>query len=202
MISAPSISVSSKVNPLYRAAAWMFVAAVLFYAWNLGQVVMVAQSANSQSTSGGAILLLGKHAPAGHIDADFQSRIDRVQGLLAQSPQRATVLSGGGQGKSEAMVAWEALKGGHEKALWRLETASRNTQENLANAKLLIAPSSQPVSVVSSRYHLARVDRLAHAAGLSVELVAAEDHLSFGLASCAVLLREAAYLSLLSLSGR
>jgi uncharacterized SAM-binding protein YcdF (DUF218 family) len=176
--------------------------AVLFYAWNLVQVIVVAQSANSRSSSEGAILLLGKRAPLGQVDADFQARIDRVQDLLMQSPTRPTVLSGEGSGKSEAHLAWEALRGGQEKASWRLETASRNTRENLDNAKALIAPSAQPTSVVSSRYHLARVKRLAHATGFNIELVAAEDRMDFSATSCAVLLREAVYLSLLSISSR
>lgn len=117
-----------------RIIAWASLSIVIFYLWNLTHVIVVASASESVSSSGGAVLLLGKWSPEDKIDPDFQSRIDRMQTLLDLAPSRLAVLSGGGIGKSEAELAFDALRGGKEKALWKLETASRNTHQNLLNS--------------------------------------------------------------------
>lgn len=178
-----------------RVVAALLCASVLFYAWNLNQVVQVALSASSKSNPASTLVLLGKRAPRAHIDRDFRARLDRVQDILDQNPSRALVISGGGPGKTEAVVAMEALSGGVYKKAWQLEQNSTSTWENLVNTRHLLANSETPVAIVSNRYHLARIQQMADSLDIPIELVAAEDHLVMSLSTCAALLREAAFLS-------
>lgn len=183
-----------------RRAAGAFVALLgLLYASQVADVLRHAIGAPTQSARPGTVLVLGKRLVDGQLDLEFQARLARADALLAAAPARALLLSGGGApGRTEADVALAALRaawapGTPVPGAWRLETRARDTRENLAFSRPLLAEGDR-VSVVSSRTHLARVRRLAHAQGWDVELVAAEDRLPWTPATAVAVLREAAYL--------
>lgn len=184
---------------IMRSGLLVLAVVLSFYAWNLAVVIQAASSAPSYASGQGTIVLLGKHAPGEVIDQDFRARLDRVQQLLEVSPDRPLVLSGGGLGKSEARIAWENLQDTGSKHTWRIEQASRTTLENLVNTKDMLTGSDHSVAVVSSRYHMARIERLARSIDFQVNLVAAEDRLTWDVGTSIALLREAAYLSLLTI---
>jgi len=167
----------------------------LLYLGYLWHVLRTARRAPVLPERGDCVLLFGKHAPAGRIDRDFDARLDRAISLWRQRPPRAVVLLGGGAAgePSEAEVARRALlaRGIGDDAPLQLEAQSRDTLQNLRNARELLRATASDVRVtlLSSRYHLARCALFARQLGLDFELCAAESSLRW---SPRVLLRIAA----------
>ncbi|PJK09324.1 hypothetical protein CO614_06850 [Lysobacteraceae bacterium NML120232] len=177
----------------------------LGYFWH---VVQVARRSRCQPRHRNALLLFGKHAPGGHIDADFSARIQRVITLWPEyRPERLFLLGGGAAGDlTEAEIAHAALARHihiHPQAL-HLERQSRDTLQNLRNARSLLAdtPHQGPVTLLSSRYHLARCALFARQLGLEAELCAAETRLQWSLLTLWRLLGEAGYVCMLDLGTR
>lgn len=132
---------------------------------------------------GECLLVFGKHAPGGRIDADFSARLDRAAALWRDRPPRSLVLLGGGPAglPSEADLAREGLlaRGIAADAPMLLEAASRDTLQNLRNARELLAAMADRGRVVllSSRYHLARCALFARQLGIEADVCAAEPRL-------------------------
>ncbi len=128
----------------------------------------------------GCLLLFGKHAPGGRIDPDFRDRLRRAADVRRRQPARQLILLGGGfgDGDSEAELARRGLfeEGVSTAATILLESESRDTLQNLRNARELLRdrPQAGPVVLLSSRYHLARCALFARNLGLDAELCAAE----------------------------
>lgn len=74
-----------------------------------------------------------------------------------------------------------------------LEDRSRNTLENLRHGRALLAAGDR-VTVISSRYHLARCHAFAAVLGLQYQLCAAESRWTWGAASLWALLKESLHL--------
>jgi len=74
-----------------------------------------------------------------------------------------------------------------------LEEASRNTLENLKQARLFLTQqnSALQVDLLSNRYHLYRCQALAQGLGFNVTLVAAEKHFDGRWANCYKIFMEA-----------
>lgn len=134
----------------------------LVYVGYFAHVLRTARRAPSRPAGAGCLLVFGKHAPDGRIDGDFQGRLQRAADVWRQSPARPLVLLGGGfgEGESEAEVAQRRLlaAGVAADATWLLESGSRDTLQNLRNARALLGDrtGTGPVVLLSSRYHLAR----------------------------------------------
>lgn len=128
----------------------------------------------------GCVLLFGKHAPGGRIDRDFDARLARAATLWHRSPARTVLLLGGGppESPSEAEIARAALhgRGIAVDAPLLLEAQSRDTLQNLRNARDLLRTAAHEgrITLLSSRYHLARCALFARQLGLDAELCAAE----------------------------
>ena len=154
----------------------------LVYVGYFVHVLRVARRAPCLPERGECVLLFGKHAPRGRIDADFAARLERAATLWRERPPTDLILLGGGAPNepSEAEVAHRALLArglAHGPAL-RLEAQSRDTLQNLRNAReLLVGESSRRVTLLSSRYHLARCALFARQLGYDWELCAAEPRL-------------------------
>jgi uncharacterized SAM-binding protein YcdF (DUF218 family) len=162
------------------AAAACVLSAGLVYLGYFVHVLRVARSAPSEPEHGGSLLLFGKHAPRGRIDADFAARLQRAASMWPRRPPRCVVLLGGGEAgaASEAEIAQRALQAlvavGDVPLL--LEAQSRDTLQNLRNARVLLQAMMQPgrVTLLSNRYHLARCALFARQLGFDWELCAAE----------------------------
>ena len=150
-------------------------------------VLRVARRAPCTPERGECVLLFGKHAPRGRIDADFAARLERAATLWSQRPPGHFILLGGGapDEPSEAEVARGALlaRGLSAGPALRLEARSRDTLQNLRNAREMLAgiPSGRGkprVTLLSNRYHLARCALFARQLGYDWELCAAEPRLS------------------------
>lgn len=180
----------------------------LVYLGYFAHVVRTARRAPTVPGRGETLLLFGKHAPGGRLDADFAARIARTADLWRLQPPRMIVLLGGSAPghPAEAEVAHAALlaEGVAADAPLRLETASRDTLQNLRNARVLLAGTAHggPVTLISSRYHLARCALFARQLGFDWELCAAEPALRWSPAMLLRLAGEAAYVCWVDLGTR
>lgn len=173
----------------------------LLYLAYLGHALRVAWRAPVDPGPGGALLVFGKRSLDGRPDVDFQARIARAHALLQADPGRGVLLLGGGPpGATEAAIAARALAalGLPAGCLPRLEDQSRDTLENLRNARALLAADpalgGAPVVLLSSRYHLARCALFARGLGIGHRLCAAEPALGWRPGVLGRLAAEAAYL--------
>ncbi len=169
----------------------------------------VARRAPCNPGTGTCILLFGKHAPQGRPDPDFSLRLERMASLWRQRvPQRLVLLGGGPPGvPSEAEVARDHLLriGLTDDGGWVLESASRDTLQNLRNARQLLqadAGWNGRVTLLSSRYHLARCALFARQLGLDAELCAAETRFTWHPRNLWRLAGEAGYLCLSDIGTR
>ena len=145
-------------------------------------VLRVARRAPCTPERGECVLLFGKHAPRGHIDPDFAARLDRAAALWHARPPSDVILLGGGapDEPTEAEVARRALlaRGLVPGASFHLESQSRDTLQNLRNAREMLAGQApRRVTLLSNRYHLARCALFAGQLGYDWELCAAEPRL-------------------------
>ena len=180
----------------------------LLYLGYFLHVWRVARSAPCEAGQGDCLLLFGKHAPQGEPDREFGERLDRAAALWRSRKPRHVVLLGGGPPgvASEAEVARAGLlaRGLVEESPWLLEAHSRDTLQNLRNARDLLAALDDRGRVVllNSRYHLARCALLARQLGLEAEPVAAEERLRFGPRMLLRLAGEAGYVCLSDIGTR
>jgi uncharacterized SAM-binding protein YcdF (DUF218 family) len=179
----------------------------LVYLGYLVHVWRVARRAPCEPEQGECVLLFGKNAPRGRIDRDFAARLDRTVWLWQRAPRRSLVLLGGGARgeRSEAEIARDAL---YERGLarhvpLRLESQSRDTLQNLRNARALLGDGVRTrVTLLSNRYHLARCALFARQLGFDWELCAAEATLPPGPATWWRIAGEAAYVCWIDVGTR
>lgn len=185
----------------------------LVYMGYLVHVLRVARNAPCVPVRGECVLVFGKHSPHGRLDADFRARVSRAAAVWgSHTPRRVLLLGGGPAGApTEAAIARDALHalGVPTEAPLVLEDASRDTLQNLRNARSLLAlaavdpaASSRQVTLLSSRYHLARCALFARGLGLHWELCAAEPALSWHPGTWWRLAGEAAYVCWLDIGSR
>lgn len=200
------------------ALAACVLSAGLVYIGYFLHVWRTARRAPCQPGLGECVLLFGKHAPGGRIDQDFEARLDRAVSLWRERPLRSVVLLGGGA-LGEPSEAEVALRGLHARGIaidapLRLESRSRDTLQNLRNARAMLADTAPPatagiapssglrVTLLSSRYHLARCALFARQLGFDAELCAAEPRLSVGPRMLLRLAGEAGYVCLSDVGAR
>ncbi|MGV8940738.1 MAG: YdcF family protein [Lysobacter sp.] len=209
-------------HSLAVAGAACVLSAGLVYVGYFIHVLRVARSAPCVPARGECVLLFGKHAPGGRMDRDFEARLDRVVSLWRERPLSRVVLLGGGApgDPTEAALARDGLlaRGWATEVPLQLEARSRDTMQNLRNARRLlggpatglatgdedltvrgrvpvlpVSPATLQVTLLSSRYHLARCALFARQLGFDAELCAAEPRLRLGLRTLLRLAGEAAY---------
>ena len=180
----------------------------LVYAGYFIHAFRVARNTPCEPRNGRCLLLFGKHAPDGRIDADFDARIRRAGALWrSHAPERMVLLGGGPAGQpTEAEVARAALiaQAAVDERVLHLERESRDTLQNLRNARALLhaAAHQGPVTLLTSRYHLARCRQFARQLGIEAELCAAEPRLALTPRILWRLAGEAGYLCLLDIGTR
>ncbi|HEY0503293.1 MAG TPA: YdcF family protein [Lysobacter sp.] len=205
------------LHSLAVASAACVLSAGLVYVGYFVHVWRIARRAPCLPTRGDCVLLFGKHAPHGRIDRDFEARLDRAVSLWRERPPASVVLLGGGAPgePTEAEVARDGLyaRGVAPDAPLRLEAQSRDTLQNLRNARTLLdadtagegaaALAVAPrVTLLSSRYHLARCALFAQQLGFDWELCAAEPSLRFSPGNVLHIAFEAGYVCWTDLGTR
>lgn len=179
----------------------------LVYVGYFLHVLRVARKAPCEPEYGQCVLLFGKHAPGGRIDRDFEARLDRAVSLGREHPPRSVLLLGGGapDEPTEAELARRGLiaRGLAVDVPLRLEDESRDTLQNLRNARHLLGEGMRSrVTLLSSRYHLARCAWFARQLGFDWELCAAEPRLQWGPRTMWRIAGEAAYVCLSDVGTR
>lgn len=144
----------------------------------------------------GDLLVCGHRLVDGQPSVDYLVRLVRAAQLIEQYPDRRILLLGGGV-PSEAAAGRDWLV-----KEWRiplrkivLEETSTNSFENLRNARRILGTDSK-CTVITNRYHLARIALYADQIGLDVRLVAAETRFIPGLRTLGIVLLESAYICL------
>lgn len=194
------------------AAATCVLSAGLVYVGYFVHVLRIARKAPCVPERGECVLLFGKHAPQGRLDHDFEARLDRAVSLWQVRAPMSVVLLGGGapDEPSEAELARQGLfaRGMAVDTPLRLEAQSRDTLQNLRNARALLGEGlhedgmRQRVTLLSSRYHLARCALFARQLGFDAELCAAEPTLQLGPRMVMRIAGEAAYVCLTDIGAR
>ncbi len=148
------------------------------------------------------VLVLGARCYGNTPSASLRTRLDAALDLMDKSD--AVVILCGGQGddeiapESHIMQAY-LLERGADPARLRLEDQSRNTIQNIENAKALL-PEGAKTAVITNGFHLARAKRLMARAGLDpVGLPAPTPYFAFRAVCC---LREYCSTLGLILTGR
>lgn len=163
----------------------------------LGRVRRTAAAAAPPAAGGEWLLVPGKRLIAERPDGDFQARLRRAARLAAHPPRRPILILGGrtGTARITEAAAGEAflrtLPHG-ERLRVHQEAASQDTLTNLRNVRALLghwAPGA-PVTLVSNRYHLARIGLIADSLGLAHRLCPAEPALARDWTTRRQLLRE------------
>jgi uncharacterized SAM-binding protein YcdF (DUF218 family) len=129
-----------------------------------------------------ALVVFGKRLVHDLPDADYRARIHTAVQLATDRPGSRIVILGGQTGSARLTEAaagerlMRTLSGTYELAI-TLEQASGDTLTNLRNVRDLLTELSprEPLTLISNRYHLARVGQMAASLGLTHRLCAAED---------------------------
>lgn len=193
-------------------AATCVLSAGLVYVGYFVHVLRIARKAPCVPEHGECVLLFGKHAPQGRVDHDFEARLDRAVSLWRVRAPANVVLLGGGppDEPSEAELARTGLfaRGvASDAPLW-LEAQSRDTLQNLRNARSLLGTQRGRdggrlrVTLLSSRYHLARCALFARQLGFDAELCAAEPRLRLNPRMLLRIAGEAAYVCVTDIGSR
>ncbi len=124
----------------------------------------------------------------------YCQRLGHAADLAELSAGVGLLLTGGGQ-PPEARIgrAWLIEHRGLNPARLLIEEASTDTFENLRQARELLPPTAH-AGIVSSRFHLARVQLFARQLGLATTALAAEPRFELTLANLVATLRESVFL--------
>jgi uncharacterized SAM-binding protein YcdF (DUF218 family) len=173
----------------------------LLWLWYLRQVHRLARS--SPTTVAGADLALVLGYRLGRVEAivpEYAERLCRAQALFSAGEVSRIMLVGGCTGArstaSEAEAGQRFLVGrGIPPAALAIEDQSQHTLQNLHHARAALqSDGKKPFALVTSRYHLARAQALAHGLGLHPLPCAAEERLNYGPRTLLRLGREAYFL--------
>jgi len=153
----------------------------IFWLREVNHVYRVAKSAQTQVPNRDTILVFGLRLENNCASKDFIKRLDRAIKLYQSGVASRIIVLGGITGKntvSEAECGKNYLVNIHNipaKAIY-LEDSSRNTLENLFNArKSLLEVTKDQCIIISNRYHLARSHVIADGLKVNHLICPAED---------------------------
>ncbi|UCE90499.1 MAG: glycosyltransferase [Pseudomonadota bacterium] len=175
----------------------------LSYLLALVHVLRIALGArcvlDTSAEGDGWLLVLGMELRGREISQDYAARLWRAVEMHRRQPQRKILVLGGQTGRS-SMAEAEAgrdflLREGVEPAVVTVENRSRNTFENLREARMLVSGDARSLpALVTNRYHLARAHALAASLRLAHSLCPAEDRLALTVMTVFKMLKEAFHL--------
>lgn len=179
---------------LVLSALLVAATAGISYLYYLKEIFQTARLTPSRCNDDVMLCVLGKKLINNKPDNEYIARLERACSTLMASDKTQVMLLGGKTGKaeiSEALAGKDYLLTNNidENRIY-LEEASRNTLENIKNARSLLKKKNKEIVIVSNRYHLARVKKMTQGFGINAEICAAENNLDYSLVSIAKLLME------------
>lgn len=173
LMEAVLCHVSNQKRWAHRLAAVGRIAFILFCISFVGiqALIISGQHADPEANDAEYVLVLGAHI---HPDRPSDALIERLKtadAFLTAHPNATAILCGG-QGINEPMPESHMMKQymvetlGTDPERLLIEDTSRNTIQNIDNAKKLFDLQNHRCAVISSDFHLARARRLMARAGL------------------------------------
>ncbi|MFC1602091.1 YdcF family protein [Pseudomonadota bacterium] len=163
-------------------------------------VLRIARNSPAHADSGGGCLVFGKKLMNGSVDNEYQLRLEKALQLILEQPRRLVLLLGGrtladAPSEAESGLFYLQQYGLPEQNNIRLEEQSKNTLDNLQNARQMLQREQiNQVALISNRYHLARCQLIANSLKIKHTLCAAEPALIINAVTLWKLLIEAAYI--------
>ena len=152
------------------------------YLLSLYRVVREAVVDTRGREATGLLLILGKRLVDNRPDPGFRARLTRGAALASSQPSHLLIILGGVTGDaqiSEAQAGERYLRSHYRDAALNilLEQGSRDTLMNLRNVRDMPHPGvgDAEATLVSSRYHLARIGLIAENLGIAHRLWPAEE---------------------------
>jgi len=163
-------------------------------------VLRIARKSTSYPDACSGCLVFGKKLINGAVDEEYRLRLEKTKQLICEQPKCLVLLLGGVTSKGASSEAESGLRylqqhGLPEHNNIRLEEQSKNTLDNLQNARQMLQRAQiDRVTLISNRYHLARCQLIANSLKIEHSLCAAEAVLTINLETLWKLLIEAAYI--------
>ena len=168
------------------------------YLLTLIHIIKVAKKSSHRGNATDLVIVHGIKLTRNKIGTDFTVRLDRALKLHHQNQTLILLLGGfvGSSDISEAEAGRQYLLGkGVNQDFIMIEDQSRHTLENLYEARKLIGNLDlKCCSLLSNRYHLARISANARGMNMNVTLVAAEKEFKLSFSRLGRFLLEAFYL--------
>ena len=155
---------------LARIGCALFVLFLISFVWIQG-LILSGEHADPEAANADYLLVLGAQIYADRPSATLASRLDTAADFLEAHPDTQAILCGG-QGDDEPMTESHMMARyltetcGIDPARLLIEDRSRNTIQNIANAKDAFSLENDRCAVLTSEFHLARARRLMAHAGL------------------------------------
>lgn len=190
---------------LFVSAIAMVATLGITYAACLVKIFRTAKNTRFHFDENLMVCVLGKRLSNDRPDNDYIARLNRAYHLLRHNTESQVLLLGGKTGNASLTEAEAGkkflLENNVDILRIHVEQASRNTLENLQNAMALLKEKNQKIIIVSNRYHLERVLKMANGFELNVEVCAAEEKLKLNHVTLIKLIIEALHVHWY-LSGR
>jgi len=148
-----------------------------------------------QSNAGGKLLILGKQLLSEKPDDEYQQRLLRACKLFKASPEIDILIVGG---KTDTAGLSESAAGKHFLAQQgippdkiEIEESSTHTLENFNLVYKRLKNVTEPVTLITNRYHLGRSHDMANGFAINHVICGAEDSFKFSLSNILHLVSEA-----------
>lgn len=165
---------------------------------SLIKVVKIAVASPCQENDSECLLVFGLRLLNDEVTKSYVSRLRRAHQIFLVNPQVSIFILGGatsGNSISEAMKGKEWLiQQGVSRQNIQTEDQSLNTLENLKNARRILTLTDSKICLVTNRYHLYRVSRLANGMSLAHSLCAAENEWRLSLSTLGSIFIETYYI--------
>ena len=157
----------------------MVATCAVLYCWHLARIINIARQSSAAIPDDATLMVLGMRLAGDAMTPDYRCRLECAYTLYAQQRVRQILILGGRSGASrlsEAECGRNLLLSKGVKAQdLVMEDRSRDTLENLRNArKLLVDQGQQNLIMITNRYHLARSELIARGLGMTPVLRGAE----------------------------
>lgn len=152
---------------------YLILAAFVCFAVGLGVLLYAQNHPAPVSDQSAAIVVLGAQVyENGELSPQLALRMEAALQEYKRMPR--LIITCGGQGKNEPapegdlMRAWLIQNGVPEDAVFS-ESTSRNTMQNLKNARRFLPEGENHITVITSDYHLPRAIQMAKDAGYTAD---------------------------------